>query len=375
MDLRNQTLSRLSQNSHRTSSLNALVGLDGFVDLIVKAVDQRFGPQDAFEAISTIETFGQRILSASGKSTNIELYQEVQKLGGNGPILANALLQAGTSVRYVGNLGEPEIHPVFENFARKTQAISIGEPALTHAIEFEDGKIILGSLSNLDELDYQRIIERVGEGAFFDLVSRADLIALVNWTMLPHMTAIVSAFHDRVLNNLGPRDHRTFFFDLADPAKRADGDLIAFLRLIGKFQSHGQVILGLNLKEAQHVAKVLNLRAIEDEASSLKKGSQTIREELKLSTVVIHPTDSAACATRDGTFYTEGFYSAKPKLTTGAGDHFNAGFCLARMLNLAPDEALLTGCAFSGYYVRTGKSPSLSEIEGFLRSNQPARRA
>jgi len=36
--------------------------------------------------------FGQRIVDAAGKSLNIELYPRLEKLGGNGPIMAHALL-------------------------------------------------------------------------------------------------------------------------------------------------------------------------------------------------------------------------------------------------------------------------------------------
>ena len=44
------------------------------------------------------------------------------------------------SVRYVGALGNPSIHPVFEDFAEKTNAISLTEPGITTALEFKDGK-------------------------------------------------------------------------------------------------------------------------------------------------------------------------------------------------------------------------------------------
>jgi hypothetical protein len=74
-----------------------LVGLDGFVDTIVTPVGLRRGQGDDFTAIATLSEFGQRIVAAAGKSTNIELYPRMDKLGGNGPIMANALLAHGTS--------------------------------------------------------------------------------------------------------------------------------------------------------------------------------------------------------------------------------------------------------------------------------------
>jgi len=120
-------LNELSSKMAGASGKTALVGLDGFVDKIIKPVGNRYGQGSDFDPIPTIEAFGNRILAAAGKSANIELYEEYEKLGGNGPIMANALLSEGLKVRYVGALGQP-VEPVFEQFARDTEAVSICAP-------------------------------------------------------------------------------------------------------------------------------------------------------------------------------------------------------------------------------------------------------
>jgi sugar/nucleoside kinase (ribokinase family) len=61
-----------------------------------------------------------------------------------------------------------------------------------------------------------------------------------------------------------------------------------------------------------------------------------------------------------------GPYAAKPLITTGAGDHFNAGFAAGQMMGLDPEASLLVGVSTSGHYVRTARSPSLSDLETFL---------
>ncbi len=74
------------------------------------------------------------------------------------------------------------------------------------------------------------------------------------------MNAIFAALTDRVLPSLPPIDGgRTFFFDLADPEKRAQGELIEALHAIAKFQNFGNVTLGLNLKEGQQVSEAFQL--------------------------------------------------------------------------------------------------------------------
>jgi len=370
VNLKSKTLEELAAKSGHAQQRTALVGLDGFVDIIVHPVDQRYGPGDDFKAIREIQTFGERILAAVGKSTNIEMAKKREKLGGNGPILANAIFEAGVPTRYIGAIGDPLPHPVFEKFAKNTEAISLAEPSVTHALEFRDGKILLGLMSSMSEITYRRIIDKMGEGALFDLLSRSDLVALVNWTMTPYMTSILQSLIDQVYPNLGPRDHRCFFFDLADPQKRSDADLLTLLKLLHRFCAFGPVTLGLNLKEAQQVGKVLGEKEYEENPEELQAMARDIRSQLKVDCVVIHPTDCAACATKNDTFYTDGFYTDEPVITTGAGDHFNAGFMTARLLGISPASALLVGCAFSGYYVRNGDSPSLGQVRSFIDQNE-----
>lgn len=369
MDYRKQTLDELARKGGSISGKNALVGFDGFVDKIISVVDKRTGQGSNFTPLSTIAELGARISAASGKSTNIELYPRFEKLGGNGPIMANALLAAGLSVRYVGALGEGGVHPVFAEFARHTEAVSVCDPGVTLALEFTDGKIMLGTMASLDRLTYPNLLNAMGEGAFLDALSRTDLVGLVNWTMIPNMTSIFSAILDKALPNYGPKEGgRTFFFDLADPEKRSEGDLLAALTTIGRFRSHGHVILGLNLKEALQVDRVLGFTNPAVDANGLRQLASRIRQRVDIACVVIHPTECAACATREDSWHVEGPFTSQPLITTGAGDHFNAGFAIGQLLGLTPPASLTLAVTLSGHYVRTGRSPSLAEADAFIRN-------
>ena len=159
---------------------------------------------------------------------------------------------------------------------------------------------------------------------------------------------------------------RVFFFDLADPEKRSPADLVYALEVIGKFEQFGRVTLGLNLKEAQQVFTTLGFGTETETESGLRAMAGKIRARLDLTTVVIHPKESAACATREGTAWVPGPYFAQPLITTGAGDHFNAGFAAAQLMGFTPESALALGVCTSGHYVRTARSPSLADLETFL---------
>ncbi|MDP3070300.1 MAG: PfkB family carbohydrate kinase [Opitutaceae bacterium] len=363
---RQRALEQLKSRRTAIGSASALVGFDGFVDTIVTPVGLRRSAGDNFTPITTLAELGQRISAAAGKSTNIELYPRIDKLGGNGPIMANALLSAGTRVTYIGAVGEPAIHPVFAAMAARARTVSICAAAQTTAIECNDGKLMLGQMRCLDEITYDRICAVMGEAAFHAEIAAASLVALVNWTMIPNMTAIFTALTEHVLPKLPPAPDRVFFFDLADPEKRSAEDLRAALVAIGKFSPFGRVTLGLNLKEAQQVAAALGCGTVSAEEASLRAAATAIRTQLGLHTVVIHPVECAACATAAGSACVPGPYTAQPKITTGAGDHFNAGFTTGQLLGLDPEGCLALGVSTSGHYVRTGESPSLAALETFL---------
>jgi sugar/nucleoside kinase (ribokinase family) len=366
-DYPSATLDELARKGDAIGTKLALVGLDGFVDRIIHPVAQRLGPGENFTPFASLAEFGQRVEAAAGKSANIELYLQREKLGGNGPIMASALLAAGLSVRYIGALGRPAIHPLFAEFARRTQAVSVANPGVTHALEFADGKLMLGETTSLEDITYARLLETVGEGALLDLLARANLIALVNWTMIPKMSFIFEDLLTKALPTLDARP-RHFFFDLADPAKRPRDELHAALRLIGRFQNFGNVTLGLNLAEAQQAAAALGVDFSSTAPDDLRLAATRIRQTLDAGCVVIHPTGGAACATRDGSWWVEGPHCANPVITTGAGDHFNAGFAAGQLLGLPPPCSLTLAVTFSGYYVRFAKSPTLGEAAAFLRT-------
>jgi hypothetical protein len=369
MQVDQKVLEEINSKPFSLSSRNAIVGLDGFVDKIVAPVEKRHGLGDQFEAVPTIAEMGAKISAAAGKSANIELYPRFEKLGGNGPIMANAMLSLGMDVRYVGALGKPNLHPVFEEFASKTKAVSICEPGITTAMEFKDGKVMLGNTLSLEEIDYSRVIDACGEGEFIDLLSRADLVSVVNWTMIPKMTAFLVELLEKLIPNLPPRDTRHFFFDLADPAKRSSSDISEVLQVISRFQAHSEVTLGLNYNEGLQVCEVLGLKSGSKDEESLRSMATEIRRNLEISTVVLHPVESAACATKDGSWWSPGPYCEDPKITTGAGDHFNAGFCSARLSGFSPTASLALATCTSGHYVRTAQSPSTSQVVELLKQS------
>jgi sugar/nucleoside kinase (ribokinase family) len=363
------TSAKLRAAAPTIPTLKACIGLDGFVDEIITVVDKRLD-KDRYDAVPTIAAFGQKILRAVGESSNYELIVKQTKLGGNGPIMANALATAGMNVTYIGNLGFPSPHPVFNEFARRAKIITIADPGQTAALEFTDGKLMLGKHQYLREITWENILERVGLEQLIKLVAEAKLLGLVNWTMIAAMSDIWEKMAEQVLSKL-PREGRKLFIDIADPEKRTADDIRAALEMMTRLQQTVDVILGLNLKESTEIAAVLGLTASTNPKSDIESTAVAIRRALELSCVVIHPRSGAAAAIAGQSAQIEGPFVQNPKISTGAGDHFNAGFCLGRVLDFSLEESLCTGVATSGFYVRTALSPTATELAKFISELPP----
>src|SRR5262249_36470986 len=248
---------KLAQRASDLAGTRALIGLDGFVDEIIAGVDKGHGAARC-EPVRTIAAMADKIRAAAGESSNYELIVTRRKLGGNGPIMANALACIGLGVTYIGNLGYPDIHPVFREFASRARVISIAEPGHTDALEFEDGKLMLGKHESLHEVNLENLLARVGRDELQGLVQGATLLGMVNWTMLPRMREIWEHLTEWVFPKLeGGR--KTLFIDLADPEMRTQDDIRGALRQLARFQERVDVIFGLNLKEAEEITEVLGL--------------------------------------------------------------------------------------------------------------------
>lgn len=362
-----------------------LVGFDGFIDHIIDVVAKRASPSE-YTTLATISDFGSRISAAAGKSANLELVVTTSKIGGNGPIMANALAAYGCTVQVIGLLGEGAIDPVFAPLAERAETlISLGGPGVTDALEFSDGKLMLGKLTPLERVTWTNLVAVVGMEKLKHLLRQADAVATVNWTMLLGLTEIWETLATEVLPGLR-RDRPLWFVDLADPAKRTLADQQRGFRALTALQRHVDVVLGMNESELGQVLTALGqvMPSASSEYEQARLGCEVVRDTLGLGFAMCHLVKSAACAWsaeaarhaghdgQPGSAGAAGFFEPKPLITTGAGDHFNAGFVTALLSGLHPLQAIQVGGATSGHYVRTAASPSRSDATTFLQRNAHA---
>jgi sugar/nucleoside kinase (ribokinase family) len=341
-----------------------VTGFDGFVDEMISVVAERRS-LDSFSSVPDIATFGSMVSAAAGHSSLREIVVNAVHPGGCAVNLGDGLAALGVSVDCFATLGEPA-HPAFAAPAsRFRKAVSWGrEPGRTLAFEFADGKLMFSSVKQLAELTAEDAARRLHDGSYLASCRESAIIALTDWTLYPHMTGVWRLLHHEVFSKLTHRPH--FFIDLVDPSGRSAADIHSMLEVLPFFEKCGPVTLGLNGNEANILARLLGIDPAQDESSCMRLAGD-LAQKLAISSVVIHKLKFAASRVAGASHCVTGPFCEKPLKSTGAGDRFNAGYCLGLLASAGPQECLALGCAVSGFFVRNASSPTRDELKSFLR--------
>lgn len=343
----------------------ALVGLDGYIDKIQRPVKSQ--DKEGSRYFSTLTAFGERVGRASGLSAQVELFTQQTKPGGNAPIMAHSLARLGIKNHCLGTVGMPLSDPVFDEVHPDCIFISVGRPAETNALEFNDGKLILSELSTFQHLDWATVKERIDLVAIKAIYAQSHLLALVDWCNLPHATDIWRGILDDLVK-AGDHENKHFFFDLADPTKKSDEEIGEVLKLISSFSQYGAVTLGLNENETHKLYEVTGrLRDRPDDGQKdLVARGQAIFKYMDISQLLIHPQDSCYLFTARKHTMLKGRVVEKPGVSTGGGDNFNAGFYFGLLHGFTVEESMILAMGTSGAYVQKGESPDVNGLKNYL---------
>lgn len=340
-------------------------GFDGFIDTIVKVIKKKQAgkPPSLF---TTIKEFGDYIVEKQEASLSLEIEERSSKIGGNMPIMANALGQLGATVNCIGALGYPQSHPVFKNLSSNCQLYSFADPGAATAFEFNDGKIIMAQMAELNSFAWDKIKERVGIDTLVSIYKQSDLVCILNWSEIDASTDIWKG----ILKDVLPRysftgEQQIAFFDLSDCSKRSTDSIKEALQLLQEFAKHSKVVLSLNKNEAHILYKIVYGKNSKKDLPGIGK---KIFEKTGIHTLVLHSAKEVAAFTNEEMVVVDTFFIPDPKISTGAGDNFNAGFCAAQLLKLDLESSVIFANAVSGYYVRTGTSARLNDIIDFLET-------
>jgi sugar/nucleoside kinase (ribokinase family) len=335
-----------------------LAGFDGFIDSIARPVKQSGGEESPFY-FRTIEEFGAYIAGQAHRSGSIELDMVSRRMGGNMPNFSKAAAALGLNLTCIGMLsgkdmtGNPSdspeaIDPAFANLPGKRYSFAAAGTAV--ALEFEDGKIFFAPRLHLENLPSPDFLA--------DCLAGTDLVACLNWGELSFATALWRNMRDAALHYFGKSSDGTnirFFFDLSDFSRRRDEELESIFSLMHDFSLIGTVILSLNRNEAQLLSERL-FRMTPGRLPDL------IRQRYGIIEVLVHSHDGALVSCGGETCEINRAPVASPKISTGAGDNFNAAYAFAVLMELPLEDRLRFAVLYARAYVSEGRSFDLGEF-------------
>jgi hypothetical protein len=355
----------IADGAERLKGKKITAGFDGFLDTIVKVIKEKDEHTGA-TMFKTIKEFGDYILEKHGASFSLELDVESVKLGGNMPIMANALGRFGITVNCIGTLGYPQIHPVFKNFPPTCHLYSFAEPGLSTAHEFNDGKMMMAQMGMVNTSGWDKISEIIGIETLIRLYAESQLICILNWSEIDVSTDIWKGLLQNVFPAFNAKTKQLMFVDLSDCSKRTTEAISEVFFLLDGFSKYANVILSLNKNETGILYRTMFYK---DPGENLAGAGKELFEKLSLHTILIHSSKEVIAINKEQMVTMKTFFTPTPKISTGAGDNFNAGFCAGQLLELDTQLSILLANAFSGFYVRNGVSAEAKDIIEFLQNN------
>lgn len=337
-------------------------GFDGFVDSIVRVI-RSVDNKNSYTYFQEIAEFGEYLIDKENKSCSVELDEQVVKIGGNMPIFGNALGKLGVKVNCIGAMGYPEVHQVFRGISENCTVYSVANPGYCTALEFRDGKVMLANNKGVNSITWSRIKDVIGMEKLFSLFANASIIGMLNWGEIKSFTSIWEGIIRDILSAHKPDKRQMMFFDLSDCSKRSNSDIQYALKLLENFNDHYSVTLSLNENETGYV---FNALGIGDCCRDPECMGEMIYSRLNIDTLIVHPVNSSTAWNKNGKYRIDNLYIERPALSTGGGDNFNAGYCMAQLIGMDIASSLIIANAASGFYVKNGFSANKSELIDFL---------
>lgn len=331
-------------------------GFDGYVDNVRRAGTNAGAPDS--ERITTLSEFGEEIVTsaAAGSSLSISWERLGQRTGGHTSHLSRVYQNLGFDPTIFGMCGDPVLD-LFEREFGECTIHSLGDPGVTDAIEFDDGKFMLMDSGGAATLDWDTLRSRVGIDTLVDELEGARLFGIGYWAMIPELATILDQLRETVFPKLtDPPQHV-----LLDPANIREIDREMLESIVASTQRLSDIVdvtVSANRYETKEIAAVLGDHTGDD----LEADALVAFDVLGVDRFVGHSVTESVVLSDDGTTSVSVVPVESPELTTSAGDHFNAGFSLGLVEGLPEDAAVVLGNALARSFVQTGETPSYDDV-------------
>ena len=345
-------------------NVNVTFGIDGYIDEVWQIVDSRRSSDD-YDLFTNMKDFAKSLYDCGHGGYAHEIIRKRRTYGGFCANTGMAAGKLGASLTLFGLFGEDGIDSAFIPLEKYCRLVSAGKPNVTQVFEFEDGKILLSHIGEMMHFNWQTMKSRIAPDILREAFTKADLIALGYWSLVPAFNEILSA----ICEEFGKESRcKRFFFDFADIRKRDANALNDVLVLIGNLNKQMPMTLSLNENEAVILYNQFGGffdKSPENADAWAETETEKVRQKIGLDELIVHtPFFAVGASASEGTAFVFQRHCPNPVITTGAGDNFNGGYVAAsvKVGELTLRQRLVVGNATASYYVQNGHSPDKTEL-------------
>ncbi|MCL2857874.1 MAG: carbohydrate kinase family protein [Oscillospiraceae bacterium] len=336
--------------------------VDGFVDEVWQIVGSRASTTE-FALFTQMSQYTERVQRSGTGGVGLEILRKRRSAGGFCANTGCATARLGVDTTLVCLYGKDNLDPVFTDVGKLCKLISIEDPAVTHILEFDDGKIMMSYVELLHHLNWKFLTGALGKGKLTRLLADSDIIGVGYWSVLPAFDEIV----EQICANL-PADgkQRRLFFDFADFRKNDPATLTATLQHLRDLNEKVPMTLSVNEHEAMTLFAMYG-QTLDDADCTVSEKTEFVRGQLGLDELVVHTLHYAAAASaKEKPAFAASIFCEKPLRTAGAGDTFNGGYLAASLAGLNLAERLHVANATVGGFLRSATSPDTKNLTEYF---------
>jgi len=338
---------------------NVLLGCDGFVDEVYQIVQERQSLTE-YTPMHQLRSFGQLIVERSDGGVGLEIDHKRRCEGGFAVNTGRVSGMLGLQTKLIGLFGEDELDPAFAPLEDICHLISLGDPALTLAFEFSDGKVMLSDIKTVANLTWADVVAKLDARRMEEIFTGTDILGLGYWSLTPDFDQIFTGFVSQFDQATAPK---RMFLDFADIKKKSAQSFTTSLELIAKYNAKIPMTLSMNEHEVYELFQRVGMNRPADDPVTILDDLKAAREKIGLDELVVHtPSFGAASTEREGEASAIQETQTKVVRTAGAGDTFNGGYLSASLGYLSLKERLVIANAATAFYVSHAAPPTKTEL-------------
>jgi len=338
---------------------NVLLGCDGFVDETYKIVEVRQSLTE-FTTMDRLKDFGELLVARADGGVGLELVPTRRCEGGFGINTGRIMAILGLKPTLPGLYGKSELDPAFVEFKESCNLLSLGDPALTIALEFGDGKVLMSNLEAVSSLTWADFEKHFREEQLKEMFSDVDILGLGYWSLTADFDGFFKGFMAQYETVAPPR---RMFFDFADIKKKSSESFMKSLEMIKPYNSKIPMTFSLNEHEVFELFSRIGVECSEETPAAVASALTIARQKIGFDELVVHTPDyAAASSAADGEAYAMQERQSNVIRSAGAGDSFNGGYISASLGNLPIKERLVIANAATAFFVMNATGPTREEL-------------